>query len=155
MARVGKSGKISCPSRLHEQTRGVVDRKSTGIGHQHHCWIVELERDALKLYSKRDSRLQEAAIPLTVYERCITNESCSANVDYEWREEIHVSYVQGSECADRALEFRARLSISMCDTLTDAALRFARRRKYWRDRNSDWWPKVVELSRPFSSIPLA
>jgi SAM-dependent methyltransferase len=154
MARVGTRGKISCPSRIHEQTRGVLDRKTNLIGHQHHKWIVEVEDGGLKLYSKSDSQLNHAVIPHRVYEREIASNRYDAEVEFEWRDAIPFCFVRGAVCALRASQLASSIKMSSHDRLTDAAVRFARRVKYMREGNPNWWPEIVEISRPYSTIPI-
>jgi len=71
MQRVGKQGFIECPSRLHEQTKGIRDRESVKAGHPHGYWIVESQDKELLLYSKQDSCLESESqvLPLSFTEK--------------------------------------------------------------------------------------
>jgi SAM-dependent methyltransferase len=161
MRRVARSGRIECPSRLAEQTRGIRDRMTRGIGHPHHYWIMEVEAGALALYSKADSfpAHHRAAVPLSVYERAALGNPRAALSILEWQDDFRVKIVQGEACARRAAQFACELRISSLENAKDGALRAARRARQIIKRGTaredfGWWPKIVELSRPYSSIKL-
>ncbi len=160
MSRVGVSGIIECPSRLHEQTAGVRDRKSTLAGHPHHHWIVEGGNGSVMLYSKADSGLDRwgVPIPLSAYERRVRESPGAETLQLAWRGTIEFKLVTGLECAQRALEFARQSGSTAFERLLDAGIRTLRR---VRDRvrgggaeNFGWWDEIVRASEPFSSIKL-
>jgi SAM-dependent methyltransferase len=159
MERVGRRGVIECPSRLTEQTKGIRDRESSRPGHPHHHWIVESVDGWLLLYSKEDSllRSEKELIPLSHSERCIQLGK-EANVVHTWENKIDYRFISAQECQRKAQEFIASLDVSIYSRIGDSALRFGRRmRSRLRGRSADdvsWWPKIVEASRPYSSIEL-
>lgn len=156
MTRVGKRGTISCPSRIHEQTVGVADRKARGIGHPHHHWIVEVEQGILKLYSKFDSKLSSSnrCIPLLVYEREIISKRYTPNTELHWQNGIAFCFNRGHECEDRARQFTRSFDIRRYERVLDAMLRFGRRQKYKNRSSRDWWSEIVDASRPYSKIEI-
>jgi len=160
MQRVGKRGAIECPSRLTEQTLGIRDRQSALPGHPHHHWIVESIDGVLWLYSKEDSDLTAPArvIPLD-YTAGVTAASPDAHLMLHlWSERIDYRIIRGAECARRAGAFVASLNIPSGLRLKDSAARLGRRlRSRLRGaaaEDTSWWPRIVERSRPYSSIEL-
>ena len=159
MQRVGKRGIIECPSRLKEQTKGVRDRQSSLPGHPHHHWIVESVDGCLLLYSKADSRLNSESrlLPLTRTEQA-TRAGQKEFVHHAWEGAIRHRFVTGRECEQRAEEFVAAMDISPYDRARDSVRRFGRRiRAKFRHvptEDPSWWPKIVAVSLPYSSIEL-
>jgi len=157
MQRVGKGGVIECPSRVSEQTVGIRDRQSRQPGHPHHYWIAEEQDRDLVLYSKEDSRLEnrQTLVPLEFFEA-----SKLPNVmNYTWSECFDFRFVHGEECFDRARLAVAALGITSASRQRDNFMRFARRvrrRMTGRGGKEDfsWWARILEQSRPYSSIPL-
>ena len=160
MQRVGMRGVIECPSRLTEQTKGIRDRESIHPGHPHHHWIVEATEGTLLLYSKKDSDLSTEArlVPLSFTEQYIAHGRGMSDAIYPWVDRINYRVVRGDECRRRAQEFVVSLKVPSSVRAKDALLRFARRlrsRTFGRaPDNFSWWPKIVETSRPYSSIEL-
>jgi SAM-dependent methyltransferase len=160
MERIGRRGVIECPSRLTEQTIGVRDRERTSPGHPHHHWIVDVSGGELVLFSKADSRLDrtETLIPLSFAEGLIASNADRALTTFEWRDTLRYRFVRGAECERRAVDFVAALKIPPSARHKDRLLRLARRaRSYSRGRFSEdfsWWGKIVDQSRPYSTIEI-
>jgi len=161
MQRVGKSGIIECPSRLTEQTVGIRDRESSQPGHPHHHWIVDREKDGLALYRKQDSGLDQVAarIPLLFFE-CFSagRRDELKTMQFVWRDRFDYRLVRGPECLSKAAETVSELGILRAVRIKDRVLRWARRsRSRLQGRgpeNFDWWKRIVEESRQYSSIDL-
>lgn len=157
MQRVGRAGFIECPSRLSEQTIGLRDRETRQPGHPHHHWIVEEQNDDLVLYCKEDSFLSstKTLIPLAFLE----DSRLPRTMSFVWRQQFAFRMVRGEECFRRARLTVAALKIPISARCQDKAIRLARR---VRSRMSgggsvedfSWWSKILEQSRPYSSIPL-
>lgn len=157
MQRVGRVGFVECPSRISEQTIGLRDRETLQPGHPHHHWIVEGQNDDLVLYSKEDSCLNRSStlIPLAFFE----DSSLPRTMSFVWRQRFAFRLVRGEECFNRARSTVAALKVPVSSRCQDKAIRFARR---VRSRISgggstedfSWWSKILEQSRPYSSIPL-
>jgi SAM-dependent methyltransferase len=160
MQRVGIRGIIECPSRIAEQTTGIDGRESTLPGYHHHHWIVESTGDSLLLYSKKDSELKAKtrSVPLLLTEKRITLGLDSHSMIHNWHDKIVFSFVSGTACQKRAEELVEALNISEFVRVKDHLLRSARRArtrlKGKQAVDSTWWPKIVELSRPFSGLDL-
>lgn len=160
MSRVGKTGVIECPSRLHEQTVGVRDRKCGYAGHPHHHWIVEASGGRILLYSKTDSRMDrvDTMIPLFVYERLVREKPGSETLQVEWRDNIEFEIIFGEECFRRAREFSKGIGFSDWESYADRAIRAGRRfRDLAKGRGKEdfsWWEEIVRKSEPFSRIKL-
>ena len=160
MQRVGVRGVIECPSRLTEQTKGMRDRESGLPGHPHHHWIVDSVAGSLLLYSKADSdlRVEARLLPLSFTEPLIESGRAAEVVVHEWQDEIDFRVVAGPECRERAEEFVTSMHVPVFVRTIDRALRFARRlRRRLRGlppEEFSWWAKIVEVSRPYSSIDL-
>lgn len=158
--RVGKNGAIECPSRLAEQTLGLRDRMCNLPGHPHHHWIVESIEGRLLLYSKQAghpcSQLQ--LVPLTFFETYCKSHPGAPIVTHYWSGELSYRIVALPECAERAERFVRQLDISNTKRLEDKTYRMARRiRARMRGQSKEdfsWWKDIVELSRPYSVIPL-
>jgi SAM-dependent methyltransferase len=160
MQRVAAEGVIECPSRLMEQTLGSRDRRSRLPGHPHHHWIVESNAGELVLYSKAASGLSSAAelVPLAFTERFRAAHPGSEIVSHHWTGPLRYRLAATAECRERARQFVRQQSISSAQRLSDRALRLARRTRARLQGNPQedfsWWGRVVELSRPYSSVPL-
>jgi hypothetical protein len=160
MQRIGVRGVIECPSRLTEQTKGIRDRESVLPGHPHHQWIVDSTDRKLLLYSKEKSglRVEARLLPLSFTERRIQEGRGGSVVIHSWHDEIDYHFFVGRECQTRAEEFVASMEVSTFLRIKDRAWRFARRMRRRLRRlpmeDQSWWPKFVELSRPYSSIEL-
>ncbi len=155
MNRVGRAGFVACPSRLHEQTVGVRDRKTSLVGHPHHYWIAEGGEGTITFYSKADSRLDRRAarIPLTTYERLVRGDSAAQTLEVAWRGAIEFRIVTGTECAERALEFSKRNAGPALEAFSDRAIRALRRaRDFVKGRNvEDYsaWKEIARISEQF------
>lgn len=160
MRRVGRRGVIECPSRLTEQTKGIRDRASPLPGHPHHHWIVDSVDGELQLYSKGDSRLLDAGhwLPLSFTEHCIQSGHGYWTVIHPWTNELRFRVITGSECASAARQFAAAREVEPLIRLEDSVLRCLRRvRRRLRGVSAEddtWWPRMVQLSRPYSAIEL-
>ncbi|MCP9915844.1 class I SAM-dependent methyltransferase [Cyanobium sp. ATX 6F1] len=155
MTRVGKAGVIECPSRLAEQTIGISDRMSKIVGYQHHHWIVDVTAEQLYLYSKDSSKLESSSqIPFRVSERMFRNGHKQSS-QYYWKGSINsCMYDQVDLCSSVAQEYAAQVEFELWDRTTDSLVRLLRRAKYNGKVDSDWWEKIVEISRPYSSIEI-
>lgn len=160
MQRVALRGVIECPSRITEQTLGIRDRESTRCGHPHHHWVVDSKEGVLLLYSKESSDLSasERTVPLDFTESYLANGHGESVVIHPWTGKLEYRFVTGSECRRQAEDFRKSLSVPRFIRTKDRILRLARRaRSKLQGRtpeNLAWWPKIVELSRPYSRIEL-
>jgi hypothetical protein len=160
MQRVGKAGAIECPSRLAEQTLGLRDRMCNFPGHPHHHWIVDSAEGKLLLYSKQAgypcSRLQ--LVPLKSFETYCKSHPEAQLVTHYWSGELSYRFIALTDCVERAQQFVRQLDISNTERLVDGAFRMARRIKARIKGTSkedfSWWKDIVELSRPYSTIPL-
>jgi SAM-dependent methyltransferase len=128
LTRTARRGYIECPSRLTEQTVGVVNRAFSRIGYNHHKWIVDLDDGELLLCDKAESFYQperQFVMPLTYYESRPNEERI---VRYYWSERVAFSVAQDWEtCSARARAFKLAANISRSSEMFDAAIRAARR----------------------------
>lgn len=157
MQRVGRAGFIECPSRMSEQTIGLRDRETRQPGHPHHHWIVEGQNDDLVLYSKEDSCLISSStlIPLAFFE----DSHLPRTMNFVWRQQFAFRLVRGEECFRRARSTVAAVKIPISSRCQDKAMRFARRVRSriggsGSAEDFSWWSRILEQSRPYSSIPL-
>jgi len=160
ITRVGKRGVIECPSRLSEQTEGMRDRESPDCGHPHHYWIVESLDQTLLLYSKPDSDLTHESrwLPLRHFEALRSRSTDISVMHHRWRGALSFKFVRGEQCRRRATDFAQQCGVGAAERTLDRLTRFARRcRTRLRGRPAEdfsWWPRIVELSRPYSKIEL-
>lgn len=158
LRRIAKAGYIETPSRLVEQTVGVVDRAARFQGYNHHKWIVDAN-DGLLLFDKDESLYghpSKHCIPLRSYERAVANGMESAT-RYFWEGRIKYRIFEAGDIArDRAQAFRRALNISAADVLTDKALRFARRqRDKMKGANTLQPNNWREISQKYSAFDLS
>ena len=163
--RVGQAGCICSPTRLSEQTRGVRDRTTSAPGHPHHHWIVEPVDGGLRFCAKPDSLPPEnhaALLPLRHYERLSARLGGSVAGEFElmWHDHLPFAVVRGGRAAELARTFTHDQQVRISDRLLDPLVRRGRAIKY-RLRHplapitpEQWWSHMLEISRPFSSIPL-
>jgi hypothetical protein len=162
LRRVSCAGYFETPSRLCEQTVGQRDRMGLEQGHPHHHWIVESDDSSyLSLFHKADSldANPSSRIPLCTYERCAHEPPHTNLCQLLWRGYFEFELVRGEPARRRAAEFATSLDIRPLDWIFDGATRAARRIVYARRRFSPkkmnaWWQKMLQLSRPYSRIPL-
>lgn len=160
MQRIAKRGIIECPSRLTEQTKGILDRECKLPGHPHHHWIVESTDKELLLYSKTKSELHSKSrlIPLSLAEGLMHAGTASDIMTHEWNDTLDYRIISDTECRDAATTYAAALQISMATRQYDRILRCARRiRSRLRGNRPEdlrWWHDIVEASQPYTSIPL-
>jgi len=161
MQRVGRHGVIECPSRLYEQTQGIRDRESRWPGHPHHHWIVESEGGKLVLYSKAASALSAGSrlVPLTMTEALTAAAPGAQFCIHPWAGAIEFTMeTDEPTCRRRADAFVGSLQVPLSAATKDSFLRWARRvrtaMKGGREAENLWWSKIVEVSRPYSSISL-
>jgi hypothetical protein len=132
LSRTARCGYIECPSRLTEQTVGVIDRSSDRIGFNHHKWIVENEGAALVMYDKAESFYQPTrsfSIPLTIYERSSEDDRA---IRFYWNGHVAFRMHQDwATCSRKAREFRAAKRVRH---LTEALDRFKRASRRVRNR---------------------
>ncbi len=156
MGRVGRSGWITGPSRLVEQTVGVRDRATDSVGHPHHHWLLESVGGTLRLWSKADSGLDDArrTVPLDWLERRRAADPAVARCQHGWHGRLHWDVRTGPDCAVAAEELVTSLGIPAMARVTDRCRRGLRRvRSRWRrERSVDegrWWREMLEMSRPY------
>lgn len=161
MQRVGKAGFIESPSRISEQTAGIRDRERKQTGHPHHHWILDAEDECLALYSKNDSCLDRAAsvVPLMFFEQVSAGASDSfSNMHFVWYNSFCYQLLRGEVCARKAEQLVASLRIPTSVRTKDSLWRFGRRiRSRLRGRSAEdfsWWRRIVDQSRPYSSLNL-
>lgn len=133
MDRVGRAGVIECPSRLHEQTIGVRDRRSREAGHRHHYWIAESDGRVLRLYEKAGAFLSDrrAQVPLRRTEAMIGGAEVDGNIiRHFWRSRLVFEMIDGPASAEQARAFVDALRISERERCADAALRASRRLRF-------------------------
>jgi SAM-dependent methyltransferase len=162
LIRVSRAGYIEVPSRLHEQTIGVANAHSSELGHSHHHYIVDQEKNELIFYEKQDSlnnSISTCGIPLVLYRKITAKNPELAILPFFWESNFKVRFESGSKANSKAREFRQSLLISWQDILNDKMRRVGRRahKSLLGNRSqstSDWWKEIVELSQPYSSILL-
>jgi hypothetical protein len=154
--RVGQAGVIWGPTRLSEQTRGVRDRQCREPGHPHHHWIVDPIPRGLRFCAKADSLPGGAALPLRHYERT----AGPGEFLFHWRDRFAVDFVRGEAAATLARDFARRQAVRPSDRWLDPLTRRGRagKRRLLRsppfNAPEAWWARMLEISRPFSAIPL-
>jgi SAM-dependent methyltransferase len=164
--RVSTAGCIRGPTRLTEQTRGVRDRKSSAPGHPHHHWMIDPTGDGLRFCSKADSlRSGDEGIlmPLLHYERVAERIGglVAAEFIFQWKDKFDVEFVRGDRSAAIAREFARDQRVLDADRRWDPLIRRARALKHVifqsptaLEAPERWWAQMLELSRPYSLIPL-
>jgi hypothetical protein len=162
LRRVSGAGYFETPSRLCEQTVGQRDRMGTEQGHPHHHWILEADPGKhLRLYNKADSLARNAAsrVPLRAYEKRKSDPPHGELCQLLWRDHFEFELIRGDTARRRATEFAATLGVRPLDTAMDASVRAARRLRHRLHRPSPvpaegWWDAMLQMSRPYSTIPL-
>lgn len=158
MQRVGRAGAVVSPSRLAEQTVGVRDRVASRPGHPHHHWIVDPLPAGLRLSAKADSLGGRAAlIPLRHFER-LTDEG-RGEFAFWWAGSFEVGFESGGEAAARAVAFARAQRVRPLDRALDPIVR---RMRGWKHRlragavppAAASWAQILDLSRPYSRLPL-
>jgi len=160
LARVARAGRIVSPSRLSEQTLGSRDRSSSQSGHPHHHWIIDAGPSGLEFCRKSASTAEQSSlIPLTVYERHCRTHPGSSTIDWTWQGPLRWQICDDATAARRAQETARALDFGWQDRLHDSAWRGLRRlrNQFSRvpaDNPTQWWQQMLELSRPYSQLPL-
>ena len=165
MMRVARAGFIRSPSRLIEQTRGVSDRQTSRSGFAHHHWILDAPSQGLRLCAKDDSlRSADATVllPLRHYERVLASSGGKIvnALEYHWVGEFAPAFIRGEAAARLARDFVREQHVRWDDRVLDPSIHWARTvkgRLLGRRGHAarSWWSRMVELSQPYSSLPLA
>jgi SAM-dependent methyltransferase len=160
LARVARAGRVVSPSRLSEQTLGSRDRSSTQPGHPHHHWIIDAGPAGLEFCRKSASTAaRDSLIPLMVYERhCRTHPKCRS-IDWDWQGPLRWQICDDATASRRALQAARSLDFGLRERLHDSTWRSLRRlrNRFFRgpaDNPTQWWQQMLELSRPYSLLPL-
>lgn len=160
LARVARAGRIVSPSRLSEQTIGSRDRCSQQPGHPHHHWIIDTGPAGPEFCRKSTSVWDlENLVPLTVYEKyCLTHPDCS-RIDWSWQGPLTWKICDDATAARRARDAVRALDFGWQDRVHDSVLRGLRRLRNRLspppvDNPAQWWRQMLEISRPYSLLPL-
>lgn len=162
ITRVGRGGRIVSPSRAAEQTVGIRDRLSRRPGHPHHHWIIDAYSHGLEFCRKDLSLLDKSnLIPLTLFEISTRNNPASATLDWSWSGPLRWTICDDNTARERAATFASTIPITRLARWHDALIRAARRQRkqllFFRSKEpspNDWWQTMLQLSRPYSTIPL-
>jgi hypothetical protein len=162
LIRVSDSGALVTPSRLSEQTAGIGDRMSSRQGHPHHYWIVESENDEPLFSHKADSlsgRRWRTAIPLSLTERISSRKPAMLEWSYLWQGSFKWRIERGPAACLRAIAFAQSMRVARRELIFDWMTRKLRRMKYASligraTSIAVWWRKMVQLSKPYSRLPL-
>ena len=158
--RLSKAGYIEVPSRLDEQTLGIRDRASTSSGHPHHHWIIDMSENSLTFYSKKASLSKDGwQIPLMFTESLSKSNPYAGILEFYFQDSFSFTSVPDHDpiSLKKSIQFVESLNIPKLLFVEDSVVRFGRRLKNRLLNKSvdyTWYKNIVELSRPYSSIPL-
>jgi hypothetical protein len=162
LIRVSCSGALVTPSRLSEQTAGISDRMTSRQGHPHHHWIVESEKDRLVFSHKADSLngcWWQTAVPLRLTESLSFRNSSMMEWSYLWQGSFKWRLARGSVARARAITFARSAGAARKEIIFDLIIRKLRCMKYALSTArstsiASWWHEMVQLSLPYSRLPL-
>ena len=162
LQRVSRAGCLVTPSRLYEQTAGIRDRMTSRRGHPHHHWILDTVEGKPQFSHKGDSlrgSWWSTSVPLSLAEEIGRVSAQAIEWSFVWDGQFEWSTSRGSGAHAQAREFARHVGATRARLAKDGLRRQLRRLKYIRRvRNerliASWWSDMVQLSEPYSRIPL-
>jgi len=162
LARVSRSGVLATPSRLSEQTAGSRDRMSNRLGHPHHHWIIDTHEGRPRFSAKSASvegSWWRTSLPLRLAEKIQRHDADAVEWVFFRDDKLEWETTPDAETNPLARAFASATGATITGRLTDFIHRSLRRLKYLRRPTDEAitrrsWAEIVELSRPYSPIPL-
>lgn len=162
LKRVSLAGVFVGPSRLLEQTVGSRDRMTNLRGHPHHHWILDSVESRLLLAHKGESldgAWWRTSVPLLLTESLCSSNPAGREWTFAWENDFQIELLRGHAAQAAASRFAQDSGASKSLLFVDWARRRLRKLKYLRQESEDsrtarWWREMLELSKPYSHLPL-